>query len=182
MTKRLSALILALLMIFSLAACGEKDREDTHDDEPDSSQEEGMTAEEAFAKAFQADKDYDVKAMSEVEYAVNFKKDADKEERVKKAEDTLKGIDEETLKAYREELADLSYTILDETPLEGDELKNRIAQLEQDYKDTDKITEIIKVTYMVNEPGSDDENYSDNAVEMIRVDGTWYCYLGDDRW
>lgn len=178
MIKRLTALLLALIPMIALAACAgeKKDKQDET-----TSQAEDTAAEETFAKAFEADKTYDIDAMAEVEYSINFGKSIDRDERVQKTKDSLREIDEEQLEEYKELLKDASFTIVDQTPLTGDELNNRIAQLEPQYNDTDKITEIIKMTYEVNFPDSDDDPRQD-AVEMIKVDGTWYCYMGESTW
>ena len=175
-TKRLLALLCALTLLLSLAACGEGKEEEKKDDT--SSVPEEVTPEEVFDKAFEADKNYDIDAMAEVEYSINFGKSIDKTERVAKMKESIEQLDQDKLAQYKEQLKDASYTIVDKTALTEEEMKSRIAQLEPQYKDTDKITGIIKMTYEVDLGGSTGEPRQD-AVEMIRVGDTWYCYMGE---
>lgn len=183
MTKRILAALCALIMMLSLAACGnqnDKSSQENQAEEETAASEKETSAEDVFDKAFEADKTYDIQGMAEVEYSINFGKSADKDALVKKAQDGVDELSEDTLKAYKERIAGTTYVILEKLPLEGKELENRIAQLEPRYRDTDKITEIDKITYQVFDSNGNEVNSS--AVEMIKVDGTWYCYMGEDRW
>lgn len=181
MIKRLTALICALMLMLSLVACG-NDNADQKADTTSSAETEEASAEAVFAKAFEADKAYDIDAMAEVEYSINFSKSIDKAERVKKTKQSIDELDEKTLEEYKESLKDATYTISESTKLTDEELKSRIAQLEPQYRDTDKITEIIKMIYEVHFPEDDDDDYNEDAVEMIKVDGKWYCYMGESTW
>lgn len=181
MTKRWIALFCALMMLLSLAAC------DDHGGDVDPTEASGADAasgaEEAFDKAFEADKAYDVDAMADVEYTVNFSKTLDKEACVKKAKDGVAQIDEDSLAAYIDEVRDARYTIIEKKPLDQEALKARIEELEPDYRDTDKITAIIVLTYTVTFPDDDGDTDSDESeVEMICVDGKWYCFMGETNW
>lgn len=185
MIKKWVALLCALMMVFALAACGEKNGADqTSGDKEDEtvSQVDSMTAaEEAFSKAFEADKAYDIDAMASVEYTVNFGADIDKDAVVKTANDAKAALDEEELEEYKEGLKDLKYRILEKTTLSADELSARIAELAEKFRDTDKITEIIKLKYTIDSDTLTDAQV-EKDVEMICVDGAWYCYMGDELW
>ena len=180
MMKKLTALLCAILMIVSLAACGGSGDQGATQ-ATTAAQTEDDAAEKAFAKAFEADKNYDIDAMAEVEYSVNFSESVDKEKRIQSAKDSLKEIDEETLNSYKEQLKDAEYHILEQTTLGKEEMQDRIAQLESQYRDTDKITEIRKLTYNVTMP-DEEEPLNESAVEMIKVDGVWYCFMGETTW
>lgn len=181
MTKRWIALFCALILLLSLAACGDSDGDTKANTEATASAADDPAMEKAFAAAFEADKSYDIDAMAQVEYAANFSKSVDKEAAVSSAKKMLEEIDEKSLEEYRESLSDMTYTILEETELTGTELKERIEKLSEDFRDTDKITAIVKLTYDVSQ-GDSDTAVNENAVEMIKVDGVWYCYLGKTTW
>ena len=179
MKKRILALLFTAAMLLSLCACSDNGASTDATSATEASSEAG--AEEVFAKAFEADKNYDIDAMAEVEYSINFSKSADKEERIQKTKDSLKEIDEDSLNSYKQQLASAKYSITETVPLNDDEIKSRIAQLESQYRDTDKITEIIKLSYQVT-LSDGEEPVNDNAAEMIKVDGKWYCYMGETTW
>lgn len=180
MKYRITALLLVFALVIALAGCSSESASDKDDITPAASDENA--AEEVFAKGFEADKTYDIDAMAEVEYSINFSKSIDKDERVKKTKESIEALDEKTLEEYKENLKDATYTITDSAKLTDAERKDRVAQLELQYRDTDKITEIIKLIYEVHFPDEDDSEYNENAVEMILVNGKWYCYMGENTW
>ena len=75
-------------------------------------------------------------------------------------------------------VANLTYIITDQTELKDDALKKRVKELSATYRDTDKIEEIINITYRI-EGGELTTAEVEKTAEMIKVDGQWYCNMGD---
>lgn len=180
MTKRISALICAVILLISLAACNNTD--DKSSTEATEAPQKALSAEEVFDKAFEADKNYDIDAMAEVEYTINFSKTLDKDACVKSAKDKLAAMDEEQLKKTKESMSGAKYTITKQAELSRDELTAEAAKLSESCRDTDKISKIIKFDFTVELPDVETYVPVSNSAEMICVDGTWYCYMGDTTW
>ncbi len=181
--KKCAVLLCALILMIAFSACGDTNHTDQTAGEPTEavSQADSLTAEKVFDKMFQAEKDYDVDTLAEIEYSVNFKSTADKEKLVENVRSAKNELDPDKLEEYKAGMKDLSYTILSKDALSADALAARKTELAaNDYRDTDKINEIIKLKYRVDSGSGDDTQ--DKEVEMICVDGVWYCYIGDGLW
>lgn len=178
---RIMALLCVAILAAGLVACGGDDSNDSgkSDSSAESSAEE-ITPEEVFDKIFTAVKEYDADTLGEYEYAINFSKSFEKDEMLEKTKAGIAALDEEELKEYKEQNAETSYEITDTKTMSADERATRAAELSDQYNDTDKISEIIVFTYHTTP--AYDYAQMDRTAEMIKVDGDWYCFLGDNYW
>lgn len=178
MIKRLLATACAAVMLITLAACGDKSDQKDEASESGSQKAATLSVEKTFEKEFEAAKSFDIDALAEVEYFINFGNGVDKEKYIEQSKASLAQLGEGELDKYIEAQKDLTYIITDQTELKDDALKKRIKELSASYRDTDKIEEIINITYRI-EGGELTTAEVEKTAEMIKVDGQWYCNMGD---
>ena len=73
-------------------------------------------------------------------------------------------------------LKDTQVTVIKSEMLKQDEIANRRAELKETYRNTDRITDIRKITFEIKRGDSEDSKTTGTA-ELICVTGKWY--IGD---
>ncbi len=79
MIKRLLATACAAVMLITLAACGDKSDQKDEASESGSQKAATLSVEKTFEKEFEAAKAFDIDALAEIEYFINFGNGVDKE-------------------------------------------------------------------------------------------------------
>ena len=129
MIKRLLATACAAVMLMTLAACGDKSDQKDEASESGSQKAATLSVEKTFEKEFEAAKSFDIDALAEVEYFINFGNGVDKEKYIEQSKASLAQLGEGELDKYIEAQKDLTYIITDQTALKDDALKKRIKGL-----------------------------------------------------
>ena len=181
MKLRWIAFCCAVLMLLSLAACADSDDAENAADSSATEENAVPNEEIVFDQAFEADKTYDIDAMVQSEYTINFSKTLNKEKLIADAETAKEELDQDELAKYIEGMKEVHYQITGKAVMTDEELSKRIGELSEKYNDTDQITGITVLFYTVDS-SDHSESADEMTVEMICVGGRWYCYMGDNMW
>lgn len=126
-------------------------------------------------KAFEAAKNLDIRGAADYTYELNFSNSTDKEEQIKTAEDQIKQYGS-MLDMVKGMIKDAKLEIKENKAVTGEDLEELKNSWASSYKDTDKISEIRELTYVITGISmfgaeSDDQEQTCYAVN---VGGKWY--------
>ena len=147
-----AVLVLIIVLIIILSSCG------------------ANSPEGAIKKAVDSAKNLDIRGAASVSYEMNFDKDKNFDEEVKKQEEQIKQLGS-MVDMYKQMLKNASIKVTKDEAVTADEMKSYQESWASSYKDTDKISEIHKVEYEVSGVMGQTSNGSCLAV---KVGGKWY--------
>ena len=131
----------------------------------------GQTIEEAFDEYIAGVKDMDAEYIIEKNYDLSFTNSDKADEKKQEVRDAYGQLGD----TYKAIFKMVEIKLDSAEALSDDELKARVEELSKEFKDTDKITEIDKVTVTTTMMGQSNES----TMEALKVDGTWYFKSND---
>ena len=129
----------------------------------------------AVNKAFNCAKNLDIKGYYDVDYSMNFDKERNKDEEMKKVDEQMKSYGA-MLDTYKGLLKSAKINVKKDEKVSDDEFNSLKEDWSSKYRDTDKIKEIHKVEFEISGLPSmmGSSSSSSGDCYAVKVGGKWY--------
>ena len=87
---------------------------------------------------------------------------------------SLPTLSSESTKEFHNKVGDISFDITHENKVDSDELLNKQNQINSEYNCNIKLQDYDLITCKYH------DNFGESTFEMIKIDGRWYLYYGDN--